>query len=161
MMPPVFRQRVREGDKVDLSHTRSELMRRLMAVATSDPRIVGLVDYGSASEGRGDEWSDVDVALFVRDDDLAAFTHDWVSWAEQFGTHLLAYIGGVGHPWAVYDAEPVPLRVDFAIHPASRPEVILEWPNSPLSAETMVLYDGTGGRLTAVARQLVGRSLAP
>jgi hypothetical protein len=123
--------------------------------------MVGLVDYGSTSEGRGDEWSDVDVALFVRDDDLEAFQRDWVSWAGQFGRLLLAYIGGVGHPWAVYEAEPAPLRVDFAFHPASRPEVMQEWPNSPVSAEAMVLYDGTGGQLTAVARQLVGRSLSP
>lgn len=88
----------------------------LIAAAERDQRIVGIVDYGSSSEGRADEWSDIDVALFIRDADFDEFERAWKDWAAQFGALLLAYVGGVGHPWAVYDTQPLPLRIDFAFH---------------------------------------------
>ena len=72
---------------------------------------MGVIDYGATSHGRGDAFSDLDVALFVRDDDLEALEADWKAWAAQFGPLLLAYVGGVGHPWVVYDAQPMPLRL--------------------------------------------------
>lgn len=134
---------------------------RLIAAAEGDPRIVGVVDYGSSSEGRADEWSDVDVALFLRDADFEEFERGWKVWAARLGPLLLAYVGGVGHPWAVYDARPLPLRVDFALHRESAMEGMLAWPNAPLSAEAMVWYDATGGGLKAYARRLVGQPLGP
>ena len=102
------------------------------------------------------------MALFLRDADFDEFGRDWKTWAAQFGTLLLAYVGGVGHPWAVYKAQPLPLRVDFAFHRESAADVMLKWPNAPSSAAAMVLYDRTdGGRLTINAGRLVGQSLAP
>jgi len=141
--------------------TRDTMIRRVVAAAEDDPRIVGLADYGSSSEGRADEWSDVDLAVFVRDDALEPFERRWQAWAAQFGPLLPAYISGVGHPWTVYDAAPVPLRVDFDVHRESGLDAMLSWPNASVSVEAMVLYDGTGGWLTALARQLVGQSLPP
>src|SRR5712692_7429615 len=96
--------------------TRTSMIQRLIAAAKDDSRIVGLVDYGSSAEGRADEWSDIDVAVFVRDDEFVEFERDWISWASQFGQLLLAYVSGVGHAWTVYEATPIPLRVDFAFH---------------------------------------------
>ncbi len=55
----------------------------------------------------------------------------------------------------------MPLRVDFDLHPASRVDNVLTWPISPASVEAMVLYDATGGRLTARVGEMVGRSLRP
>ncbi len=143
------------------SPARAIMVRRLLAVAEGDPRIVGVVDYGSSSEGRVDEWSDLDVALFIRDADFDRFRREWRDWATCLGPLLLAYVGGVGHPWTVYDATPVPLRVDFVLHRASAADEIATWPNSPTSAAAMVWYDGTGGAVTAAARRLVGKSLRP
>jgi hypothetical protein len=141
---------------------REDLMRRVVAACARDPRIVGVVDYGSTGEARADEWSDVDLALFIRDASLAEFTRDWKEWAAQFGRLLLAYVGGIGHPWTVYDAEPVPLRADFAFHRESAADVMLAWPNAPVSAAAMVKYDATGNQaLTTNAARLVGQSLAP
>lgn len=137
------------------------LKSRVVAAAGRDQRVVGVVDYGSSSEGRSDEWSDVDLALFLRDADFEEFERGWEDWAAQFGPLLLAYVGGVGHPWAVYDTRPVPLRADFAFHRESSMEVVLTWPNAPVSAEAMVCYDATGGRLTAYAERLVGQPLGP
>ncbi|MDP9373998.1 MAG: aminoglycoside 6-adenylyltransferase, partial [Chloroflexota bacterium] len=140
---------------------RAALLRRLREAVERDERIVGLVDYGSGGEGRLDEWSDLDVALFIRDADLDAFGRDWRGWAAGLGDLLLGYVGRYGHPWGVYDAAPVPLRVDFDLHPASRVDNVLTWPISPASVEAMVLYDATGGRLTARVGEMVGRSLRP
>ncbi len=134
---------------------------RIIMAAERDPRIVGVVDYGSSSEGRADEWSDVDVALFLRDAHFDDFERGWKGWAAQFGPLLLAYVGGVGHPWAVYDARPLPLRVDFAFHRESGMDVMLTWPNSPVSTAAMVCYDATGGKLTGYAQRLVGQPLGP
>jgi lincosamide nucleotidyltransferase len=145
----------------DASALRDAIRRRLIATARQDPRIVGLVDYGSSSQGRADAWSDLDVALFLRDADLPAFERDWIAWAGQFGPLLLAYIGGVGHPWTVYAAQPVLLRVDFAFHAESALEEMRAWPTAPQSVEAMVLYDATGGRLAAIAHTLVGQPLDP
>jgi lincosamide nucleotidyltransferase len=140
---------------------RALMIQRLIAVAHADERIIGLIDYGSSSEGRSDRYSDVDVAVFTRERDFAAFERDWKTWVSQFGPLLLAYISGVGHPWTVYDAVPLPLRVDFALHPESAATQILTWPNAPVSVEAMVWYDATGGQLTDIVRQLIGQSLAP
>jgi len=144
-----------------LATLRMQIRRHVVAAAQHDKRIVGLVDYGSSSEGRADPFSDLDLALFIRDDDFVSFEQDWKQWAAQFGPLLLAYIGGVGHPWTVYDATPLPLRVDFAFHRASALDIVLTWPNAPLSASAMVLYDDTEGALTAYVQQLVGQFLGP
>ena len=143
------------------SNARRAMIARLTTAAASDPRIVGMLDYGSGSHGRVDEWSDIDVEVFVRDEDYDAFARDWKEWAAGFGTLLLAYVGHIGHPWTVYDTEPVPLRVDFDLVHASDLEQVVTWPTSPTSVEAMVLYDGTGGRLSSLIAGMVGRSLAP
>jgi hypothetical protein len=112
-------------------------------------------------EGRADAWSDVDVALYLRDESFAAFEAGWREWAAGFGRPLVAFLHMEHHPWLIYDATPIPLRVDFGFHPEAALDELLTWPNAPVSAEAMVLYDGTGGRLTALAGRLVGQSLAP
>jgi lincosamide nucleotidyltransferase len=134
---------------------------RILEAARTDPRILGCIDYGSTSEGRGDEWSDLDIALFIQDSELEAFEKNWKQWASQFGNLLLAYIGGIGHPWAVYQAAPLPLRVDFVFFPVSSLDKILEWPCSPTSVDAMVLYDETIGQIRSRVSRLVGQSLAP
>ena len=140
---------------------RAKFVKRIVAAAESDARIVGVVDYGSTSEGRADEFSDIDLALFIRDADYADFERDWKEWAAQFGPLLLAYVGGIGHPWTVYDTEPLPLRIDFALHRESDAEVMLTWPNAPASVAAMVKYDATDGRIQACATPLVGQALGP
>ncbi|CAN5207867.1 hypothetical protein BH23CHL1_BH23CHL1_26190 [soil metagenome] len=62
--------------------------KRLLEAAAQDDRIVGVLDYGSSSEGRADGWSDVDVAVFIRDDDLAAFEREWKSWPEKLAQRV-------------------------------------------------------------------------
>lgn len=140
---------------------RAELQSRVVAAARDDPRIVGLLDYGSWSEGRGDEWSDVDLSVFIHDDAYEAFEVEWVRWAGGFGRLLLAFVGDIGNHWTVYDGAAKPIRADFALHRASAMPDLLTWPNAPLSVEHMVLVDKTGGALTALAARTVGRDLGP
>jgi lincosamide nucleotidyltransferase len=142
-------------------HAARAILDRVVDAARRDHRIAAVLVGGSLSEGRADAYSDLDLALFVADADLPSFERDWKSWATGFGRLLLAYIGGVGHPWAVYDAEPLPLRVDFSLWPASHLEVISDWPTSATSVDALVAYDATGGRITRLAEGLVGQSLAP
>lgn len=141
--------------------TRQSMRQRLIEAAENDSRIVGLLDYGSSSEDRADMWSDLDVALFIRDAAFAGFERGWQAWAAGLGPLLLAYVGHVGHPWTVYAAEPVPLRVDFDLHPESAISTIEAWPNSPTSADAMLWHDDTGGTLRAAVSGIVGQSLAP
>lgn len=136
------------------------MMDKLMETAVSDSRIVGLVDYGSSVEGRNDQWSDVDVALFIKADHLAAFDANWKTWAAKFGDLLLAYKGGIGHPWCVYDAQPLPLRVDFNFIADTDMASMQTWPKSPTSVEAMVKYDATG-ELANIVQSMVGQSLGP
>ncbi len=141
--------------------TREIMKQRLINAARTDERIVGLIDYGSSSQGRDDQWSDIDVSLFIRDADLAAFKRNWKSWAAQLGDLLLAYIGGVGHPWTVYAAQPVPLRIDFNFYGESEIAQIVNWPYSPQSVEAAIWYDNSGGQLADCLQQLVGKTLQP
>lgn len=134
---------------------------RLFQAVAQDDRIVGVLDYGSSSEGRADAWSDVDVAVFIRDADFDTFEREWKAWAAQFGTLLLAFISPVEHPWVVYDTQPLPLRVDFDFHRESSVDDLSAWPNAPESTAAMVWYDATGGKLTASVKRLVGSSLGP
>jgi hypothetical protein len=146
------------------SLTRLGVLADITAAARDDPRIAGVVDYGSSSEGRADEWSDVDVALFIHDADIDAFTLEWRTWASRFGPLLFGYTGKYGHPWAMYDTGDTggtPLRVDYDFITASRIAALATWENSPVSVEAMVLYDGADGRITAAASKLVGKRTSP
>jgi hypothetical protein len=138
--------------------TRQEFLQNLCTVVAADPAIVGLLDYGSSSEGRADQWSDVDVALFIRDEALPDFSQRWKSWAASLGELLWAYLHEPGHPWAIYNGSPAPLRVDFALHPLSNAATILSWFTTPLSVEAMVLYDGSAGEIRGYVAELVGKS---
>ncbi len=154
-------QALRLGLRMGYEGTRESVRKRILEYSSKDPRIVAVLDYGSTSEGRGDEWSDLDLALFIRDEDFKSFEDKWKDWSKQFGNHMVSFIGGVGKPWVIYDADPFPLRVDFSFHPESEAKNIMSWPNSPVSVKSMVLFDNTEGMLTDLVSQMVGQSLAP
>lgn len=140
---------------------RTDLQQSILLQAKSDPRIVAILDYGSTCQGLGDPWSDLDLVVFIRDEAFPAFEQAWKTWAGQCGKLMLAYTGGVGHPWAVFEGEPIPIRVDFAFYRASQTAEILKWPVAPLNVESMVLYDVSAGEISANVAKLPGRSLAP
>ena len=77
--------------------------------------------------GRGDLFSDLDLVLLVRDEDLQSLHTSWKDWAAQFGEMLLAFYGADDHPWLVFDVSPIPLRVDLIFLPVSAAGSISRW----------------------------------
>lgn len=135
-----------------------------MSVATSDPRILAVLDYGSTSEGRGDAWSDIDLAILIRPDAWDAFNGSWRQWLESCGPVLLGFISFVGHPWAVIATDAAPVRVDLHLYGGAPDHDLIaalsKWPNSPTSVDAMLLFDRDNTLAEHVA-PMVGRSLAP
>lgn len=140
--------------------SRDRLLANLLQACTADRRVVGLIDYGSGGHERADEWSDVDAALLLRDEDYEGFITGWQSWSSGLGDQLFAYVGRFGH-WAMYEGEALPLRVDLDFLLESEMELVTTWPMTPVRVESMVLYDGTSGKLTSVIRGLIGRRDRP
>jgi hypothetical protein len=139
---------------------RASLRQALQDTAQHDERIVGLLEGGAGAEGRVDRWSDLDVFLFIRDTDLEGFRKAWKPWTKQFGHLLLAYNPNEDSSiaWTIFEAHPVPLRVDFRFIEASQIESVRQWPTNPQSLKTFVLCDKTDSQLSEVARSLVGHS---
>lgn len=143
---------------------RNDLLDRILTLSTSDPRVLAVLDYGSTSEGRGDAWSDIDLAISVRPDAWDAFCASWREWLEFCGPVLLGFVSFVGHPWAVIATNAAPVRVDLHLYGGAPDHdlaaALPNWPNSPTSVDAMVLFDREGTLREEVAR-LVNKSMAP
>lgn len=139
-----------------------DLRRRLVDAVLADDRVVGLLDYGSSSEGRDDRWSDVDSSLFIRPDAYEAFVAEWNDWQQQLGTVLLHYKPIDICWWSAFDGAEFPIRADFNLYPADEEHArqLRTWPNAPSSIEAMLLVDKVGLLRPHVAA-IVGRSLMP
>ncbi len=145
------------------SLARTEMVKRVYEVAVQDDRIVGLVDFGSGGQGRVDEWSDIDVAVILRDGDYPAFRQDWIKWVNQFGDILLVNKHNAGSPWTIYAAEPMPLRVDFVFYAES--DIFMGhrlpiWPKSNKDIERMVWYETDTKQITEYLRHRIGQKEA-
>ena len=63
--------------------TRERLREALIARARSDDRITAAAVVGSASVGREDRWSDIDLALSLAEaTDMPTVMADWTEWME-------------------------------------------------------------------------------
>lgn len=146
------------------SHARSQLLRCILDHARHDGRVLAVLDYGSTSEGRGDAWSDIDLALSISPDAWDNFRVSWEAWLAECGTVLLGFIAFTGHPWAVLATNAAPVRVDLHLYggppDTDLPSALALWPNAPRSADDMLLFDREG-TLGADVERIVGRSLGP
>ena len=140
---------------------RAAVRQELLTALAADPRVVACFDYGSSGQGAGDQWSDLDLALYIRDDELRPFAAAWQQWAAHFGDLLLAYTSFAGHPWAVYDTGAMPLRVDFDFLPASELERLPDLTIRATDPAQMALLDKTNGRLQTALQQRAKISLHP
>ncbi len=115
--------------------TYARLERRIQEWAAQEPRVQAIAVYGSRarSERPGDEWSDLDLILFVQDPmDFAAQT-DWLS---AFGEVWLRVLNTTGHgdpEWLVLFEGG--LKADFLLTPA-RDSVIEALTRPPFAAAT-------------------------
>lgn len=135
-----------------------------MTVAREDERVLAVLDYGSTSEGRGDAWSDIDLAIVIRPDDWDDFNGSWREWLGSCGRILLGFISFVGHPWAVTETDAAPVRVDLHLYGGAPDHDLVaalpNWPNSPVSVDAMLLLDRENTFMSGV-EGMVSRSIAP
>ncbi|MGW4362087.1 nucleotidyltransferase domain-containing protein [Streptomyces californicus] len=127
---------------------RIELLR---TTAEADPRVEGVLLYGSWTLSEADAHSDLDAYLYVREEDVAAF--DGREFVERLAPLKLAYTNMYGILAVVFEDL---MRGEFHVEPAGtgiaeiagwRDQIRLPRP------EAAVLLDRTG-RLTAAAREL-------
>lgn len=153
-----------QADRSRQREARGSLLDRILNRARADERVLALLDYGSTSEGRGDAWSDIDLAMSIRPDAWEAFNAGWRDWLAACGPVLLGFTSFVEHPWAVVGTEAAPVRVDLHLYGGPPDDdlaaALPSWPNAPVSTEAMLLFDREGALAEPVAA-LVGRSLAP
>lgn len=151
-----------ESGPLPLPKDHHELRQRLVQTVLADDRVLGLLDYGSTSEGRGDHWSDVDSSLFIRPDDYDQFVAEWNVWQQQLGTVLLHYKPIDICWWSAFDGAEFPIRADFNLYPADEEHLsqLRTWPNAPISVDAMVLVDKEGF-LRPHVQAIVGQSLVP
>ncbi|MFD3909818.1 nucleotidyltransferase domain-containing protein [Streptomyces californicus] len=123
----------------------------LRTTAEADPRVEGVLLYGSWTLGEADAHSDLDAYLYVREEDAAAF--DGREFVERLAPLKLAYTNMYGILAVVFEDL---MRGEFHVEPAGtgiaeiagwRDQIHLPRP------EAAVLLDRTG-RLTAAAREL-------
>lgn len=140
----------------------ANLRQRIVEAVIADDRLLGLVDYGSTSEGHADRWSDVDCSLFIQPEAHEEFTSNWTTWIAQFGPVLLSFVGDIGNYWSVLEGESFPIRVDFNFYRATEDAyaAMETWPNAPSRVESMLLVDKTG-ELRPHVEKMVGRDLGP
>ncbi|MCC8477162.1 nucleotidyltransferase domain-containing protein [Streptomyces globisporus] len=123
----------------------------LRATAEADPRVEGVLLYGSWTLGEADAHSDLDACLYVREEDVAAF--DGREFVERLAPLKLAYTNMYGILAVVFDDL---MRGEFHVEPAG-PGIaeIATWRGQVHfpRPEAAVLLDRTG-RLTAAAREL-------
>ncbi|BFP54750.1 hypothetical protein SCMC78_45570 [Streptomyces sp. CMC78] len=127
---------------------RIELLR---TTAEADPRVEGVLLYGSWTLGEADAHSDLDAYVYVREEDVDAF--DGREFVERLAPLKLAYTNMYGILAVVFDDL---MRGEFHVEPTGpgiaeiatwRDQVNLPRP------EAAVLLDRTGN-LTAAAREL-------
>ncbi|MFD0036728.1 nucleotidyltransferase domain-containing protein [Streptomyces anulatus] len=127
---------------------RIELLR---ATAEADPRVEGVLLYGSWTLGEADAHSDLDACLYVREPDVDAF--DGREFVERLAPLKLAYTNMHGILAVVFDDL---MRGEFHVEPTGTGIAeIATWRDQVHfpRPEAAVLLDRTG-RLTAAAREL-------
>jgi hypothetical protein len=95
------------------------LYERARTVLGSDPRVERVEVNGSIGAGRADRWSDLDLAVLVRDEDLNAFVAEWPSWLDAITPTVFARTPIA--PFIVNTVTDDGLTLDIVVHSATRP----------------------------------------
>ncbi len=89
------------------------LSARAHQVLDADPRVARLEVAGSVSEGTADQWSDLDLHVYVRVDDHAAVVAEWPTWVAAITPTVFARTPIL--PFIVNTVTADGLTLDFAI----------------------------------------------
>ena len=129
-----------------------EMIERLRAVAEHDGRIVAVLMYGSFATGEADLFSDIEFAVFLDDEDFAAF--DRQAWLDAISPVAAFFADDFGHETALFSNT---IRGEFHFLRRSDLPVVATWHEHGWlpSLDAGVLLDRTG-ELSAYAAALVG-----
>ena len=128
------------------------LLQRVRELCQADERVVAALLAGSLGRGEGDEYSDLDVVLFFRDETFDEL--DIRAWMEQVAPVDLYFVNSFGSPTAVFDNL---VRAEFHPYRASAMPILETWQGIvwfPNLADA-VLLDRTG-ELTQRLQTLLG-----
>ncbi len=118
-----------------------QMIRRLRELCQRDRRVVGALMFGSFATGEGDQYSDIEFALFFDDESLHRL--DQRAWISQIEPVELYFADDYGHHTAIF-ANLV--RGEFHFEPASRIPIIETWQGYAWfpSMEATLIVDRTG-----------------
>lgn len=129
-----------------------EHIERLRWLCTQDKRVIGAVMYGSFTTGEGDEYSDIEAALFFEDSCMAKL--DKRSWLQHIAPISLFFIDDFGHYTVIFDDM---VRAEFHFKPRSQMSIVNTWKDNAHfpSIDDAVLVDRSG-ELTRLLQPLAG-----
>lgn len=121
--------------------TQEAMIERVRHLCQQDERLVAALMYGSFTRGEGDQFSDIEFALFLADEQLPQI--DQQAWVAQIAPLALYFADDVGHQTAIFTNL---IRGEFHFKPASSIPVVETWRGNawfPSLAAT-VIVDRTG-----------------
>jgi hypothetical protein len=132
------------------------LFERARSVLGSDPRVERVEVSGSIGAGHADQWSDLDLAVFVRDEDFDAFLAEWPSWLAAITPTVFARTPIA--PSIVNTVTDNGLTFDIVVRSATQP-LLLPPVGYAVGMVSRVRFESIGEALEyAVAEQLRGLS---
>src|SRR5437773_5178153 len=91
-----------------------EMIEHVRTLCQQDERLVAALMYGSFAGGEGDQFSDIEFALFFADEQLP--TVDQAAWVAQIAPVELYFVDDVGHHTAIFNNL---IRGEFHFKPTS------------------------------------------
>lgn len=128
------------------------MIERLREACYDDERVLGALMFGSFAVGEGDAFSDIEFALFIRDEVFDSFPQR--SWLHEVSSVAAYFVDDFGHNTALFENG---VRGEFHFMRASEVSIVEGWQGHGWfpSLEAAVLLDRTG-ELSRHASVLVG-----
>lgn len=125
-----------------------QMIERVRQLCQEDERLVAALMYGSFTRGEGDAYSDIEFALFFRDEAIGEVDpHAWVSQIAPVGMY---FVNEFGNGTAIFNNL---VRGEFHFDKASDMRLVEGWKNTAWfpSLEAAIVVDRTG-ELTRLLR---------
>lgn len=124
-----------------------QLIESVKTAVLADARVEAALMYGSFTQGEGDEYSDIEFYLYLRDPE----DFDLRAWLEaNVAPVLLLHTNQFGTPNAIFDGL---IRGEFHVERESAMQNVLDWPGRDVNVDAMLVKDETG-ELRAVLETL-------
>lgn len=118
-----------------------ELMVRVKELVQSDERISACMMYGSFTKGEGDQYSDIEYYVFLKDDTISTF--DSAKWLNEVASYTLLYKNEYGTEVVIFENL---IRGEFHFLSENEMNIIPSFKESGYIPDTkaMFIYDETG-----------------